>query len=521
MRKIYEAYGEDKRGIIEADNDVAAWYRVNRNRNEIGIKDFVMVGSIEKEALSKKIDIKWCLNGLLPDKFNTEDITIMEPLSEHYDETLKCINEVYTSFDKKIELSENATLLMSVKLYEELIKNKKYKNLLSDFNVRLYEGEKDLALRMLFFDKRYIYMDIDEGGFIFDEEKHIDLIPYNNYMADKIVEIMDKIDNGEISKINKENNIDKFKKIRTIRKPKFVGEKKKYTNCKIISGLTKEVEGDIELDEMQASTDIGKIRENQEDAVLLIKDKQNPDFKMMVVADGVGGVDYGEVASHIIIKELKEWFEGLSEDEKKCFYTGIEGLKENLLDEIILKIHSKVREETSYVGGSTLVCAIVGEKNTLVANVGDSRAYIVKNGKLAQVSREDTVAQENLDKGKTPDKEASRFDREAHCILQCIGMSRDDLIRPNVEIIDNKDYDMLLLFTDGVTDCLSDEDIAVACRTTDKKELTNKIVEKAIKHDSIRPEEYEDYNHLSQLYIPGGKDNTTAAVYMPKKEEER
>ena len=520
MRKIYEAYG-DKRGIIEADNDVVSWYRVNRNRNEIGIKDFVMVGSIDKEALSKKIDIKWCLNGLLPEKFNTEDITIMEPLSEHYDETLECISEVYTSFDRKIELSENATLLMSVKLYEELIKNKKYKNLLSDFNVRLYEGEKDLALRMLFFDKSYIYMDIDEGGFIFDEKKHIDLIPYNHYMADKIVEIMEKIDNGEIIKINKETFIDKFKKIRTIRKPKIEKEQKRYTNCKMLSGLTKEVEGNIELDEMQASTDIGKIRENQEDAILLIKDSKNPKFKMMAVADGVGGVNYGEVASHVIIKELKEWFENLSEDEKKCFYTGIEGLKENLLNEIKSKIHPEVQKETFDIGGSTLVCAIVGEKNTLVANVGDSRAYIVKNGKLTQVSREDTVAQENLEKGKTPNKEAARFDGEAHCITQCIGMSRNALIHPNVKIIDNKDYDMLLLFTDGVTDCLSDEDIAVACRTTDKKELANKIVEKAIRHDSIRPEEYEDYNHLSQLYISGGKDNTTAAVYMQKKGDER
>ena len=136
-----------------------------------------------------------------------------------------------------------------------------------------------------------------------------------------------------------------------------------------------------------------------------------------------------------------------------------------------------------------------------------------------QVSREDTIAQENLESGKTPNKEASRFDKDTNQILQCIGMNRNELIRPNIKIIDNKDYDMILLFTDGVTDCLSDEDIAVACKTTDRKELANKIVEKAIKHDSIIADENVDYVHLNS-YIPGGKDNTTAAIYIRKDDEE-
>ena len=271
---------------------------------------------------------------------------------------------------------------------------------------------------------------------------------------------------------------------------------------------------------MQATTNIGKIRENQEDAILLIKDKKNPKFKMMVVADGLGGCKYGEIASHIVIEELKNWFESLSEEQKEYYYTGVGKLEESLCDEIELKIQPKVQYDTLYFGASTLVCAIVGKKDTLVANVGDSRAYIVKKGKLIQVSREDTLTQEKFEKANITDKEIARYDMDSHKVSQCIGMNRNGLNHPGIKIIDNNDYDMLLLFSDGVTDCLSDEDIAVACRTTDKKELANKIVEKAIRHDSmLECEVHEKYADL-QPYIPGGKDNATAAIFIQKKEDE-
>jgi len=122
-----------------------------------------------------------------------------------------------------------------------------------------------------------------------------------------------------------------------------------------------------------------------------------------------------------------------------------------------------------------------------------------------------------LQEGKTPTKEASRFDEESNILLQCLGMDRRNLNKPNIEILPNNEYDMLLLFTDGVTDCLSDEDIAVVCRTTDKKLLSQKIVEKALSHDSVKPEEYSDYTHLKH-YIPGGKDNSTAVVIISERD---
>ena len=222
----------------------------------------------------------------------------------------------------------------------------------------------------------------------------------------------------------------------------------------------------------------------------------------------------GEVASNAVINKLKEWFENLSEEEKACYYTGVGGLEESLKDKISIDTQIEVEFKTDCLGGSTIVCAIVGQNDTLIANLGDSRAYIVKGKELKQITTDDSIVQEKLEQGEIPYKEAMRFHEEAAKLTQAIGMSRRDLKYPHIEVLDNKDYDMLLLFSDGVTDCLSEDEIAIICRNTDKARLAKKIVERAIEHDSIAPEE------LYNMYIPGGKDNTTAAVYTPEKDEE-
>ena len=61
--------------------------------------------------------------------------------------------------------------------------------------------------------------------------------------------------------------------------------------------------------------------------MLLIRDKNNPDFKMMVVADGMGGHKSGEIASNEIVERLKDWFLNLSDEQKACYETSVENLK--------------------------------------------------------------------------------------------------------------------------------------------------------------------------------------------------
>ena len=498
MKKIYEAKEQEMLQQIEIDNDYRAHLRQVYEEDDIGIKDLVLVGKTKEFPSDSRVDINWSLNGL-PEKEG--EYIIIEPLEEQINNVAN-LNETNTVFKEEIKLSDRAIILMPLEKYEDESKKAELDNM----NIRLYEGKEEYALEMLLFDKNYIYLQVSKNGYILDKKNRPDSINYAMALSDKIKEINENLQQYETIHINSKRTI--------------IGYKENFTNqnYKIISGLTKKVEGSIEIDgELYATTDIGKRRENQEDAVLLIKDKENPKFKMIAVADGMGGCENGEIASDITINKLKEWFENLDEEKKKYFHTGVFGLKDELQELIEKDIQIQVEYQTRYLGGTTLVCAIVGEKDTLIANIGDSRAYIINDGKLKQVSREDTVAQQNLEKGYTPNKEASRFDQRSNEITQCIGMDRKDLNHPHIEIIDNKDYDMLVLFSDGVTDCLSDEDIAIVCRNSDRKDFAKKIVEKAIRHDSIRPEEYANYDNLNS-YIPGGKDNTTAVAYVPEKE---
>ena len=525
MLKIYEADSTEKEGYIDLDNDIMAFDRKDYfDENTTRINEMVMIGRTKQIPFNSYVDIHWSLNGI---KSNNEDgeVIIFEPLQMQINNKIANISETDTYFDGKIKLSSKSIILIPSKMYNELNKDPDIRKKLKKVNLRIYEGNEKLAVKMIFYDKSFVYIDIDKEGYVLDYENHPDRIKYTNRLVEKQKELVEVLQgqgrNVTYKKKQEYRNIEKETyEVEFDEEEKEIEDIQEDSNYKIISGLTKKVEGSINIDdELYATTDIGKIRENQEDAILLIKDKEIPKFKMMVVADGMGGWSNGEVASNIIVNKLKEWFENLNEKEKKCFYNGIGGLRKSLQKTIKNDIQSDVLDKTKFLGGSTLVCAVVGKDETLIANIGDSRAYYIKNGKIEQISREDTVSYEKLEQGKLPSKEATRFDRDSNQLVQCIGMNKKELKSPHMQVIKNNEYDMILLFSDGVTDCLSDEDIAVVCKNSDKKELTNKIVEKAIRHDSIEPEEYIDYIDMN-YYIPGGKDNTTAVAYIPKENDD-
>ena len=521
MKKIYEAVGEEKSEIIDANNDYKAYQRQFYQQDSIGASDIIMIGRTSTFPFNSCVDTHWSLNGLLPNNYlNTGEFIIVEPFEEqmNYGQLLN-LSEINTYFNGPIEISDKAVILMPLDRYNEMCKFPELKSILDKTNIRLYEGEEEFAVRMLFFDKNYIYLRVTKDGYYFDKEKHPDTIKYTQILLERQRKLAENLPQNVGSMIYREKK-HRFTAQLENREHSEPKEDTLISNYKMITGLTEQVEGKIELDdELYGATDIGKVRQNQEDAFLLIRDKEIPKFKMVVVADGMGGWQKGEVASSIIVNKLKDWFENFTKEERECYYNGVSGLRESLQHKIEIDIQVEVEYKTGYLGGSTLVCAIVGKNDTLIANIGDSRAYIIKSGELKQLSREDTLAQKKLEMGKTPTKEASRFDEQANELIQCIGMNRKDLNSPHFEILSNSNYDLLLLFSDGVTDCLSEDDIVTICKNSNRKEVAEAIVEKAIRHDSLQPKEFEVYDHLTP-YIPGGKDNTTVAVYSPEKNEE-
>lgn len=262
---------------------------------------------------------------------------------------------------------------------------------------------------------------------------------------------------------------------------------------------------DYSLENMYASIDFGNNRQNQEDSVIILNHPLNPNFKMLVVADGMGGMADGEKVSSYITSCITRWFESINSEYfmtqnlnalKQCFEQEIQNINQMLY--------------ATYKGNSssTFVGAIVTEKETIISHVGDSRAYIYSQGKLHQLTEDDSLCYSYWKNGMIQQKDDIRFHKDSNKTTKGMGLSEN--VVPTTSIISNSDYDTLLLFSDGITDCLSDSQIMVITSTTPTKDLAKTLVDNAKATDSMQthlnPNEY--YN-----FIEGGKDNTTAAVY--------
>lgn len=272
---------------------------------------------------------------------------------------------------------------------------------------------------------------------------------------------------------------------------------------------SKSIEGDINIGtDLYASTRIGKERDNQEDAVAIMKFPTNEKYKMLVVADGVGGNEDGEKASHMTVTEIREWFNTL---EVADFAD-----EEVLITKLVQKLNSINKQicTTTYDAATTFVCAIIGKNNTVIVNVGDSRAYLVNGSKLKQISTDDSIAQILYENGNIKTRDDIRFHKRGNVITESIGQR--EVVEPNVKIIPNNSYDAILLFSDGVTDCLSDNQIYAITNQTSHKELAKAIVNNALNTDSKRAKRGDKTDSAYYEEIKGGKDNTTAAVYINK-----
>lgn len=275
--------------------------------------------------------------------------------------------------------------------------------------------------------------------------------------------------------------------------------------------------------ELYATQDIGKNRTNQEDSVLIIEHPQNKNFKLLAVADGIGGNEDGEKASRHVVAKLIEWFENLNKNldtNMQEVEIELNRLLPNILNDIKL----------SKGAGSTLSAVIIGKEETLISNIGDSRVYSMKDGNLKQETKDDSIAQELLEKKSIPNEELTRYSTQGNVITNSInemGLRK----APNMYIIQNKSYDRIMAVSDGVSDCLSKQEIETIMKNSEKELLTHNIVSNALNNHSNlsktinnlpereKVKSVKSINNNPRAYISsiiGGKDNTTAAAYIKK-----
>lgn len=211
-------------------------------------------------------------------------------------------------------------------------------------------------------------------------------------------------------------------------------------------------------------SDLGLVRHNNEDSVYA-----GP--RLLAVADGMGGHAAGEVASKIVIGTLED----LDEDRR------IDDLMGSLRDSVVEannRIADAVQQRSELEGMGTTLTALrfVGSQVGLV-HVGDSRAYLLRNNLLAQITHDDTYVQSLVDAGKLTPEEAKDHPRRSVILRALLGSE----VEPDVSIREARAGDRYLLCSDGLSDVVSTETIADTLQIEDPQECADRLVELALR----------------------------------------
>lgn len=220
--------------------------------------------------------------------------------------------------------------------------------------------------------------------------------------------------------------------------------------------------------EIAGKTDVGRKRKQNEDAYLVLKPPQQPRLSvdaLLLVADGMGGHERGEVASG----HVRDVFEAVFVEQYAEFLTAYtpESL-EAALKTLYKESHSHLRnlseelassEDSREQMGTTLTVGLIAGDQLVLAHVGDSRAYLLRNDMIAQLTEDHTMAQLLVRAGKMTEEEAAKS-RYSHALSQAIGASKR--MSPDLAAYPLEPGDTLLLCTDGLTRYLQEADLMAA-----------------------------------------------------------
>jgi protein phosphatase len=211
-------------------------------------------------------------------------------------------------------------------------------------------------------------------------------------------------------------------------------------------------------------TDTGKVRDHNEDAI-----GSNPDIGLMVLADGMGGYNAGEVASGIAVQIVTDLAAEAAEREELSSidsHSGLMRLSIILRDAVARSnkiIYQTAQSQTHCEGmGTTIVACIFFDNKVSIAHVGDSRAYRLRGGQLEQMTLDHSLLQELVDRGFYTREEAQRSTNRNY-VTRALG------VEPTVEVevheFDVLPDDVYLLCSDGLPDMVEDDDIHLTIST--------------------------------------------------------
>lgn len=200
-----------------------------------------------------------------------------------------------------------------------------------------------------------------------------------------------------------------------------------------------------------AITDVGLIRENNQDSMFVSKNK---DFPLFVIADGMGGHNSGEVASSMAVDIVKENL--ILQMEKLTSEKDIKGLLEKAVLDANEKIYDKSKENEIYNRmGTTIILAYIYKSKIYLAHVGDSRAYIVGEN-MNQITEDHSLVYELVKNGSITKEEALHHPQK-NMITRAVGTS--DELDVDIHVLPYKNGDILVLCSDGLSNMVLEEEL--------------------------------------------------------------
>jgi protein phosphatase len=234
---------------------------------------------------------------------------------------------------------------------------------------------------------------------------------------------------------------------------------------------------------LMGRTDVGLIREHNEDSFVIVRlDDGSRDVEalathtlgargtLMVVCDGMGGAAAGEVASGMAIEALTSTMldehmvdapEGVVDDERTHLARKLRGAARDAN----ARIFKEARDNIARSGmGTTMTAVHLWRDSALIAQVGDSRAYVWRQGAFTQVTRDQSLVNQLLETGQITVEQA-RFFEHSNVILQALGVQEE--VEVQLSKVDLRRGDRLLLCSDGLVGVVSDEEIAAVLGSID------------------------------------------------------
>lgn len=247
-----------------------------------------------------------------------------------------------------------------------------------------------------------------------------------------------------------------------------------------------------------ARTDVGLNRDNNEDSFFF-----DDDLGLYLVADGMGGHASGEVASAMVAQTvstyIKHFMDKPDEDENRYRYRDPElsSLSNTILQAIHLAtrvVYDAAQKDTAHHGmGSTLVMLMTEADELLIAHVGDSRAFRLRDGQLEQLTVDHNLSADPQFEGVI-NYDSTMVSAMGNTLTRAMGIKTE--VMPDLNRFPIQGGDLYLICSDGLTDMATDEMIATVLSGSDSlKKKAGQLIELAL--------------------AGGGKDNVTVVLAQP------